>query len=152
MQSTSGRDLAVGLFVVAGLAAIAYLSLAVGGLGSGPGRGLPLHAIFDQVAGLKPRAPVSLSGVKVGQVASITLADDYRARVDIEVDAALELPIDSSVSILTSGLLGDRYVSLELGAEEDFLQPGDAIAYTESALVLERLVGKFLYNVRAEGD
>jgi phospholipid/cholesterol/gamma-HCH transport system substrate-binding protein len=140
------RDLVVGLFVLAGLGAVAYLSLSVGGLSTrGPG-GLTLFADFDEIGGLKPRAQVVISGVKVGQVASITLDDNYRARVKLDLDARLKLPIDTSASIMTSGLLGDRYVSLQLGGEPEVLKAGDRIAMTESAVVLERLIGKMVYG------
>ncbi|TMA47364.1 MAG: outer membrane lipid asymmetry maintenance protein MlaD [Deltaproteobacteria bacterium] len=140
------RDLLVGLFVLAGLGAIAYLSLSVGGLSArGPG-GLTVFADFDEIGGLKPRAQVVISGVKVGQVASIALDDNYRARVKMDLDARLKLPIDTSASIVTSGLLGDRYVSLQLGGEPETLKPGDRIAMTESAVVLERLIGKLVYG------
>ncbi|HYR95164.1 MAG TPA: outer membrane lipid asymmetry maintenance protein MlaD [Candidatus Binatus sp.] len=140
------RDLLVGLFVLAGLGAVAYLSLSVGGLSAhGPG-GLAVFADFDEIGGLKPRAQVVISGVKVGQVASIALDDKYRARVKLDLDAHLKLPVDTSASIMTSGLLGDRYVSLQLGGESEILKPGDRIAMTESAVVLERLIGKLVYG------
>ena len=140
------RDLVVGLFVLAGLGAVAYLSLSVGGLSKrGPG-GLTVFADFDEIGGLKPRAQVVISGVKVGQVESIALDDNYRARVKLDLDAHLKLPVDTSASIMTSGLLGDRYVSLQLGGEPDTLKPGDKIAMTESAVVLERLIGKLVYG------
>jgi phospholipid/cholesterol/gamma-HCH transport system substrate-binding protein len=84
--------------------------------------------------------------VKVGQVRSITLDRDYRARVDLDVDAGLKLPVDTTASIMTSGLLGDRYVSLQLGGEQDLLKPGDKITFTESAVVLERVLGKLVYS------
>jgi phospholipid/cholesterol/gamma-HCH transport system substrate-binding protein len=140
------RDLLVGLFVLAGLGAIAYLSLSVGGLSTrGPG-GLTVFADFDELGGLKPRAQVVISGVKVGQVASIALDESYRARVKLDLDARLKLPVDTSASIMTSGLLGDRYVSLQLGGDAETLKPGDQIAMTESAVVLERLIGKLVYG------
>jgi phospholipid/cholesterol/gamma-HCH transport system substrate-binding protein len=151
MRAHRTRDLAVGFFVFLGLAAIAYLSLSVGGIGDTPG-GCTLYARFDQVADLKPRAPVDISGVKVGQVISVALDENYRARVTLDVDPKLELPVDSSASIVTSGLLGDRYIQIELGAEEDYLKDGDEIAYTESAIVLERLIGKVVHNFSADKD
>jgi phospholipid/cholesterol/gamma-HCH transport system substrate-binding protein len=140
------RDLLVGLFVLGGLAAIAYLSLSVGGLSVGSGDGLRLFADFDEIGGLKPRAAVVISGVKVGQVAGIELGEGYRARVTLAVDPKLQLPSDTSAGIVTSGVLGDRYVSLQLGGEEKMLKNGDQIAFTESAVILERLIGKFVYN------
>ena len=151
MRAHRTRDLAVGFFVFLGLAAIAYLSLSVGGIGDTPG-GLTLYATFDQVADLKPRAPVDISGVKVGQVVAVALDDNYRARVELDVDPKLQLPIDSSAAIVTSGLLGDRYIQIELGAEEEYLGDGEEIGYTESAIVLERLIGKVVHNFNADKD
>jgi phospholipid/cholesterol/gamma-HCH transport system substrate-binding protein len=140
------RDLLVGLFVLAGLGAIAYLSLSVGGVSFRPTGGLTVYADFDEIGGLKPRAQVVISGVKVGQVGSIGLGDNYRARVRLELGEGLKLPIDTSASIMTSGLLGDRYISLQLGGEQELLKPGDQITMTESAVVLERLIGKLVYS------
>jgi phospholipid/cholesterol/gamma-HCH transport system substrate-binding protein len=146
MTRSPTRDFLVGVFVLAGLIAIGYLSVSIGGLNySGPG-GLTLYAQFDQTGGLKPRAPVVISGVKVGQVKAIALNDDFRARVEIDVDRSLKLPVDTSASIVTAGLLGDRYISLEVGGEEQILQPGDEIGFTESAVILERLIGKFIHD------
>lgn len=149
MSTYRTRDLVVGFFVFLGLAAIGYLSLSVGGIGDTPG-GRTLYATFDQVADLKPRAPVDISGVKVGQVVAVGLDDNYRARVEMDVDPKLELPIDSSAAIVTAGLLGDRYIQIELGAEEEYLTDGEEIAYTESAIVLERLIGKVVHNFGAD--
>jgi phospholipid/cholesterol/gamma-HCH transport system substrate-binding protein len=145
------RDLLVGVFVLIGLAAIAYLSFSVGGLSyAGPG-GLTLYASFDQTGGLKPRAPVVISGVKVGQVKAITLGKDFRARVELDLDASLKLPTDSSASIVTAGILGDRYVSLQVGGDDQILKSGDTITFTESAVILESLIGKFMYGRTGEG-
>ena len=107
MTSTKIRDFMVGVFVLIGLGTIAYLSFSVGGASYGSGGGLKLYATFDQVADLKPRAPVELSGVKIGQVSRVALDENYRARVELEVDSTLEIPVDSSASIVTSGLLGE---------------------------------------------
>ncbi len=146
MSRSPGRDLLVGLFVLAGLAAVAWLSLAVGGIGyAGPG-GFILFAGFDETGGMKVRAPVVISGVKVGQVLSITLDEDYRALVKLDVNPSLKLPSDTSASIVTAGLLGDRYIQLQLGGDEKLLAPGDRISFTESAVILERLLGKFVHN------
>ena len=146
MSRSPVRDLVVGLFVLAGLGAIAYLSFSVGGLTLGRGGGLTVYAAFDQIGGLKPRAPVEISGVKVGQVESITLDKNFRARVRMDLDGSLQLPTDSSASIVTSGLLGDRYISLQLGGEDRFLKSGDDITMTESAVILERLIGKLIHG------
>ncbi|TFH23343.1 MAG: outer membrane lipid asymmetry maintenance protein MlaD [Myxococcales bacterium] len=151
MSERSTRDFIVGLFVLVGLMALTYLSLKVGGVSYTGRGGIKLYAAFDQIADLKIRAPVELSGVTIGQVTGIALDDDYRARVELSVRPDVELPIDTSASIVTSGLLGDRYITLDLGAEADVLADGDDIEYTESAVVLERLLGKFLYNVQ-NGD
>lgn len=146
MQASPVRDLSVGAFVLAGLVALAWLSLQVGGISYQGQGGLTLVATFDEVGGLKARAPVSISGVSVGEVRSIQLDDGLRARVVLEVDRNLKLPVDTSAAILTEGLLGDQYVSLEPGAEEDLLSSGDELQFTESALSIERLIGKFVNN------
>jgi phospholipid/cholesterol/gamma-HCH transport system substrate-binding protein len=138
------RDLIVGLFVLAGLGALAYLSLQVGGLSyKGPG-GFILYASFDEIGGLKPRAPVTISGVKVGQVDAIQLDKFLRARVTLDLDPSIELPVDSSAAIRTSGLLGDQFIALEPGAEEELLKSGEELSFTENALSIERLIGKFV--------
>jgi len=142
----------VGLFILAGLTAIAFLSVSLGGASyRGPG-GLELVATFDQVGGLKTRAPVVVSGVKVGQVAEIELDADLRAEVRLNVDAKLELPTDTAASILTSGVLGDQYIELEPGADEALLEPGDEIEWTQNAMVLERLIGKLVQNLGSGED
>jgi phospholipid/cholesterol/gamma-HCH transport system substrate-binding protein len=146
MQSNSSRDFIVGLFVVAGLAAIAYLSVQVGGLSyTGPG-GLRLVGSFDEVGGLTERAPVTIAGVKVGTVQSIELDEDLRARVSIDVDAALELPVDTAAGIRTAGLLGDQFIALEPGAEDLMLQNGDEFEFTESAINLDKLIGAVVHG------
>ena len=147
MQPSPVRDLLVGLFVALGLATIAYLSIQVGGVSYSGRGGLQLHATFDQIGGLKPRAPVSVAGVTVGQVRKIELDDRLRARVTFEVDKNLALPVDSSAAIHTEGLLGDQYVAVEPGGEDALLKNGDEIEFTESALSVERLIGKFIHNV-----
>lgn len=146
MRRSPTRDFVVGLFVLIGLAGLAYLSLSIGGVSySGP-KGFLLFANFDETGGLKPRAPVVISGVKIGEVTSIFLNKDYRARVGFNVDPSLKLPIDTTASIVTSGLLGDRYVSMQPGGEDELLKPGDEIEFVESAVILERLIGKFIHS------
>jgi phospholipid/cholesterol/gamma-HCH transport system substrate-binding protein len=149
--NTKLRDMIVGLFVLLGLGAIAYLSFSIGGAGYS-GDGMTIYAVFDQVADLKTRAPVQIAGVKVGQVMSVELDDTYRAKVTMTVNADLELPVDSSAGVMTSGLLGDRYVQIELGAEDAILVDGDQVGYTESAMLLERVIGKALYNFNNKDD
>ncbi len=152
MEQSRSRDIAVGVFVLAGLAAFAYLSLQLGGMSLRPRETLTLFANFDEIGGLKTRAPVVIAGVRVGQVESISLGEDYRARVALEVDGGLELPVDSSASIVTSGVLGDRYVSLQLGGEDLTLEDGEDLEFVESAVLLERLIGQFIHNTNLESE
>ena len=152
MQPSPIRDLTVGLFVLAGLAALAYLTFQVGGLSYKVPGGFELYASFDDIGGLKERAPVKLSGVKVGQVDSVALDDLLRARVKLDLSPGLELPVDSAARILTSGVLGDQFIALEPGAEEDILRPGDEIEFTESALSIEKLIGKFVNDADLEEE
>jgi phospholipid/cholesterol/gamma-HCH transport system substrate-binding protein len=145
-MSKATRDLVVGLFVLAGLGTLAYLALQVGGIeGEGDG-GLELSAEFSEIGGLKERAPVVVSGVRVGRVQRIELTPDLRAVVHLDVDARYRLPTDSSAAIRTEGLLGQQFVALEPGAEDTLLKSGDKIAFTESALSIERLVGDFVHG------
>lgn len=146
MQSSATRDFVVGLFVLAGLLAVAYLSTTLGGISYKGEGGLEVIAVFDDIGGLSERSPVKISGVKVGQVAGIALDEDLRARVALDVDANLQLPIDSSAAIRTAGLLGDQFVSLEPGAEDQLLEAGESFTYTESALSLDKLVGRLVHG------
>jgi phospholipid/cholesterol/gamma-HCH transport system substrate-binding protein len=152
MQSSPTRDLVVGAFVAAGLAALGYLSIQVGGLSYKGQGGLQLYAVFDEIGGLKERAPVAIAGVTVGQVTGIGLDDVLRARVTLDLDSGLELPIDTSAAVRTSGVLGDQFIALEPGGEEDLLTSGEEIAYTENALSLERLIGKFVHDSGLEDE
>jgi len=152
MQSSPSRDLAVGLFVLIGLAAVGYLSLNLGGMTFSGNGGLALYATFNQIGGLAERAPVVISGVKVGKVTKIELGQDLRARVTLDVDPKLELPVDTSASIRTSGLLGDQFIELEPGAEDDLLAPGGEITLTESALSIEKLVGSLVHDAGLGDD
>lgn len=146
MQSHSTRDLIVGLFVLVGLGTIAYLSLQVGGLEFGGGKRILLHATFDDIGGLSVRAPVRVAGVKIGQVSAIVLDEDLRARVFLEVESGVELSIDSSAAIRTAGLLGDQFISVELGAEDAFLRDGEEFTFTESAFSIDKLIGRFIHD------
>jgi phospholipid/cholesterol/gamma-HCH transport system substrate-binding protein len=159
MRESPRLEIWVGAFVLIGLAAIAYLSVAIGGLSAGGPGGLEIIASFDEIGGLKSRARVVVGGVKVGQVKSVALAPDFRARVTLDVDRRLELPTDSSASILTSGVLGDQYIALEPGGGEDmggkgpkFLAAGDEIQYTQGAVILERLIGKLIQNLGSDSS
>ena len=152
MQPSRIRDLVVGLFVLAGLCAIGYLSIQVGGLSYTGPRGFILYASFDEIGGLKARAPVSISGVKVGQVTGVQLDDLLRARVRLDLDPSLELPIDSSAAIRTAGLLGDQFVAVEPGGEDELLKAGEEFDFTENALSIERLIGKFIDNTGLDDE
>jgi phospholipid/cholesterol/gamma-HCH transport system substrate-binding protein len=153
MPSSRGRDLGVGFFVLLGLLALAYLSFRVGGLQTRSMSGLVLRAYFDEVGGLTERAPVRIAGVPVGQVRSIRLdPDGYRALVILDVDRSLALPIDTTASIRTDGLLGNQFVALEPGGEEELLAPNDALADTNDALNLEKLIGALVHGSGEDSD
>jgi len=146
MQNNATRDLVVGLFVLAGLGALAYLSLQIGGLEFGGSERIVLKATFDDIGGLSARAPVRIAGVKVGQVSGIELNDDLRATVSLEVEPDLGVSIDSSAAIRTAGLLGDQFISVELGAEDEVLGDGEEFSFTESALSIDKLVGRLVHD------
>ena len=147
-------DLWVGLFIAAGIGAILLLALKVGNMSSLNGsKTYQVYAYFDNIGGLKPRAPVKSAGVVVGRVADIALdPKQYRARVTFNIDRKYQFSKDSTASILTSGLLGEQYVGLETGADDDMLKPGDTVQYTQSAVVLEKLIGQFMFNKAASGN
>lgn len=147
-------EVLVGLFVLLFLAAMFVLAMRVSNLTSlGGGANYTLVAKFENVGGLKPRAPVSASGVRIGQVESIEYdAETFQANVTLSIDESFaEFPLDTSASIYTAGLLGEQYIGLDPGAEMDFLADGDEVTYTQSALVLERLIGQVLFS-RSGGD
>ena len=152
MQGSPTRDFLVGLFVLAGLAAVGYLSVQLGGLSYDGRGGLTLQATFDEIGGLSERAPVVISGVRVGEVVGIDLGDDLRASVTLDVDEGLELPIDTSAAIRTAGLLGDQFIALEPGAEDDLLVSGGVITFTESAFNIEKLVGALVHGSEIGGQ
>jgi phospholipid/cholesterol/gamma-HCH transport system substrate-binding protein len=148
-----GIEILVGLFVLLGALAVAFLALQAANLASfNTGSTYTLTARFDNIGGLKTRAPVKSAGVTVGRVAAISLdTKTYQGLVTMEIESRFAFPKDTSAKILTAGLLGDQYVGLEPGGEENNLAAGDTIAMTQSAVVLENLIGQFLYNKAAEG-
>ena len=146
MRNTAMRDLIVGLFVLASLSALAYLSLQVGGLEFGGPERIMLRATFDDIGGLSVRAPVRVAGVKVGQVSRIELDEDLRAEVYLEIETGVGLSVDSAAAIRTSGLLGDQFVAVELGAEDEVLKAGEEFAFTHSALSIDKLIGRFIHD------
>jgi phospholipid/cholesterol/gamma-HCH transport system substrate-binding protein len=154
MKSHRAIDVLVGGFVLLGLAALVFLALKAGNLGSfSTGPTYEARARFDNIGGLKVRAPVKSAGVVVGRVVSIGFDDrTYQAMVVLSLEERFRFPRDTSAKILTSGLLGEQYVGLEAGAEERMLAAGDTISMTQSAVVLENLIGQFLFSKAAEGD
>ncbi|BDX18929.1 MAG: outer membrane lipid asymmetry maintenance protein MlaD [Pseudomonadales bacterium] len=148
-------ELTVGVFILAGVLALTVLALRVAGLTPGStGSTYSVHAYFDNVAGLTSRAKVTMSGVTIGQVTAIEFDKNrYSARVDMAIDSDVDtLPADSTASILTAGLLGEKYVGISVGGEEDLLVDGSEIYDTQSALVLEELIGRFLLNTVSKED
>ncbi len=141
-------DLWVGVFVVAGIAALVVLVLKVGNLSTyNVSETYQLQAHFTNVGGLKPTASIRSAGVLVGRVTSITLdTDRYEAKVTMSIDKRYQFPKDTFANILTSGLLGEQYIGLVPGGDEQMLKNGDEFKKTQSAVVLEDLIGKFLYS------
>lgn len=143
----------VGIFVCAGIVALFVLALKVGNASATFNRGdaYTLKAEFDNIGGLKVRAPVKSAGVVVGRVDAIDFESQrYVARVVMKIDKRYPFPKDTSVSILTSGLLGEQYVGLEAGGDSAMLKDGETLTLTQSAVVLEKLIGQFLYSKAAE--
>jgi phospholipid/cholesterol/gamma-HCH transport system substrate-binding protein len=149
IMNTRTIEIAVGLFVAAGLAALFMLAMKVSNLANYTGDdGYVISARFDNIGGLKVRSPVSASGVRVGQVASIEYdSEGYEARVTMSIDPEYDkFPIDTAASVMTSGLLGEQFIGLQPGAEEEYLKNGSEVELTQSALVLEQIIGQFLYS------
>lgn len=150
-----GIETLVGTFVLLGFLAIVFLALKAANLASFTGGDTySVVARFDNIGGLKVRAPVKSAGVTVGRVVSISLdTKTYQGLVTLELQRRFEFPTDTSAKILTAGLLGDQYLGLEPGGDDKNLAAGDAIKMTQSAVVLENLIGQLLYNKAAEsGD
>ena len=149
----SNKDVWVGLFVLLGGAAILFLALQSANLLTlSFEKGYPVTAKFDNIGGLKPKAAVKSSGVVVGRVDSIGFDDkSFQAKVTLSMDKRYTFPKDSSLKILTSGLLGEQYIGIEAGSDTANLAAGDAISSTQSAVVLENLISQFLYSKAADG-
>ena len=147
-------DFWVGLFVAMGIAASAFLALRVANQSTfGNGDTYTVTAYFQNIGGLKVRAPVKSAGVTVGRVTDISLDEKtYQAKVTLALEEHYRFSSDSSAGIFTSGLLGDQYVSLDTGGDTEFLRQGDSVIFTSSALVLENLVGKFIANMSSSGN
>ena len=142
----------VGMFVLLGMAGLVFLALQAANLGSvGGGATYSLQARFDNIGSLKPRAPVRAAGVTVGRVKSISLDDKtFQGVVLLDIEKGYAFPKDTSAKILTAGLLGDQYIGLEPGGDDANLAAGETIAQTQSAVVLESLIGQFLTG-KADG-
>ena len=145
-------DFWVGLFVLLGLVAVLFLALKVGNMSSLSFQATyPVKLKFDNIGGLKVRAAVKSAGVVVGRVSAIGFdTNTYQALVTIDIDKQYPFPKDTSAKILTSGLLGEQYIGLEPGGDTDMLKAGDTISMTQSAIVLENLIGQFLYSKAAD--
>lgn len=145
-------DFWVGLFVVLGFVALLFLALKAGNMSSLSFQATyPIKLKFDNIGGLKPRAAVKSAGVVVGRVANIAFDDQiYQAVVTLDIDKQYQFPKDTSAKILTAGLLGEQYIGLEAGGDDQMLKAGDTITMTQSAVVLENLIGQFLYNKAAD--
>jgi len=148
-------EVTVGLFVIFGLVALLILAMKVSNLSElGGGDGYEVSARFDNIGGLKVRSSVSMGGVKVGRISTIAFdSHTYEAVVTMDIDKQYDkIPSDTTASIYTAGLLGEQYIGLDAGGEEEYLAPGDSITLTQSAVILEKLIGQFLYNQANKGS
>ena len=146
-------ELAVGMFVALGLLALAMLAFKVGNLSASEiSDGYKIKARFENIGGLKTKAPVTIAGVRIGRVTDIYFdTNDYQAVAVLNISSDYrELPNDTGASILTSGLLGEQYIALEPGGSPDVLKDGDELKLTQSALVLEKIIGQFLFGKASE--
>ena len=147
-----GIETLVGLFVLLGMLGLVFLAMKAANLGNvGSSDTYAIQARFDNIGGLKPRAPVRTAGVVVGRVKSIALdAKTYQGVVVLEIERGYAFPKDTAAKILTAGLLGDQYIGLEPGGDDKNIAPGETLAQTQSAVVLENLIGQFLTGKAAD--
>lgn len=154
MSRQHSIEVTVGAFVAAGLVALFFLAMKVSNLNAASVEGgYRLYARFSNVGSLKPRAAVSMAGVRVGRVESVTFDKaSYEAVVAMRIDPQVNtIPDDTFANIFTAGLLGEQYLGLEAGGSQDYLKDGDTISQTQSALVLEQMIGQFLFSKAEEG-
>lgn len=146
-------DLWVGFFVAVGIVSLAFLALKVGNLSTASaGEVYRLQAKFDNIGGLKVRAPVKSAGVIVGRISDIRFdPESYVAVVSMDVDVRYKFPRDTFATINTSGLLGEQYIGFEVGGDTEMLKAGETIKKTQSAVVLEKLISQFMFNKASEG-
>lgn len=155
MKRQAKIEIWVGAFVLMSIAALLMIALQVSNFSTWKEKpSYQVSALFDNIGGLKVRAPVKISGVVVGRVVDISVDQvSFKAKVSMSIDQTYnELSSDSSASILTSGLLGDQYIGIEIGGEEEYLENGSQLEYTQSALVLEELIGQFLVKLSDSGE
>lgn len=149
MWESRTTEVTVGLFVALGIAALMVLALRVSDFSTaGSGEGYAISAKFSNIGGLKVRAPVKMAGVRVGKVAEIRFdSDSYEAVVTMRIDGEYDrIPLDTTANIYTAGLLGEQYVALEAGGDFEFVGEGDELPLTQSAVVLEQVIGQVLYS------
>jgi len=155
MHNSKTVEILVGLFVALGIAALFMLAMKVSNLSTFSGdNGYVITARFENIGGLKVRSPVTVAGVRVGRISNINFDNTtYEAVVSMNIEGGYNtLPTDTSASIFTAGLLGEQYVALEPGGDEKFLQQGGEVRLTQSAIVLEQVIGQFLYSQAEGGD
>jgi len=155
MQQTRSVEIGTGLFVMLGMSALFFMTMqTTGGEKFSASETFEVEARFENVGSLKPRAPVSMSGVTIGRVTDVVFDPvALEAKVTLIIDSQYDqIPDDSDASILTSGLLGSQYIGLQAGGSETYLENGGEIYFTQSAIVLENLIGKFLVNSGSGGD
>ena len=156
MNKSKVVEIWVGGFMLAGIVALFWLSMQVSNLGTAyTGDTFHVTANFDNIGGLKTKAPVTMAGVEVGRVTSIVYdPESFRARVGLDIQTTYtdKIPEDTFAKILTAGLLGEQYIGLDPGGAEDPLKEGSEIMITQSALVLEEVIGQFLFSKASEGD
>ncbi len=146
MQGYKKIEMLVGIFVLIGVGCIAWLAIELGGVGGVGTKGYALTAIFDDAGGVRKGSDVLLAGVPVGQVESVVLKDNEEAKMTLMIHTGVQITSDATVSIRTKGLIGEKYVRINQGAEEDFLQPGDEFEDTESPLNLEDMIAKYIFT------
>jgi len=155
MHISRSIEIVVGFFVMLGFVAMFFLSMEVSNLSGVSGdKGYDITASFENVGSLKVRAPVAMAGVNVGRVTAINFdPETFEAVVTMSIEAKYnQLPSDSNASILTAGLLGEQYVGLEPGGEDEMLKEGSQLELTQSALVLEQIIGQFLFSGESGGE
>ncbi len=148
MQSSKIQDTLVGLFVASGIAALFYMAMQISNLGFAQDETYTMTANFDNSGGLKVKSAVSLAGVAIGRVSKISIdTENYESIVEMQIESQYQLPDDTTASIFTAGLLGEQYIHLEPGGSEEYIAENGAIDITQSAIVLEDVIGQFLIKM-----